>query len=86
MNAQIDQFLATETARLGLRISERLSPQERLHQYVRLVLYHEGRRNVTEDEIGAMAGLLMLQFEQGVPVVWRSLPQNRRVTRSMMRI
>lgn len=86
MNAQIDQFLATEAVRLGLRISERLSPQERLHQYVRLALYHEGRRNVTEDEIGAMAGLLLLQFEQGVPMAWRTLAQNRRVTRSMTQV
>lgn len=86
MDAQLEQFLATETARLGIRISERQPLQERLRQYVRLALHHEGHRNLTDDEITTMHALLMMRFERGVPMEWLGVKQNRRVTRSMTRI
>lgn len=79
MNTQLEKFLAKETVRLGLRISERQPLQERLRQYVRLALHHEGRRNLTDDEVTAMVGLLMMRFEQGASL-------DRRMTRSMTRI
>lgn len=84
MEQRLEQFLATEMVRLGLRISERQPLQERLRQYVRLALHHEGHRNLTEEEITAMHGMLMMRFEHSIPLEWRGLTQNRRVTRSMV--
>ncbi len=74
MDAQLERFLEMETERLGLRISRRQPIQQRMEQYVRLALSKEGRLTVTDDEVQAMVGLLMLQFDQPM----------RRVTRSMI--
>jgi hypothetical protein len=74
MDARLEQYIATETARAGLRMSPRQSPQERMRQLARYTLLQRGMRNATDEEVDAIVGLLMLQFDQP-----------RRITRSMVK-
>jgi len=74
MENQLEQYLATETARIGLRMSMRQPLQERMRQLARYTLLQRGMRNATDEEVDAIVGLLMLQFDQP-----------RRITRSMVK-
>jgi len=74
MENQLEQYLATEAARIGLRMSMRQPLQERLRQFARYSLLQRGFRSPTEEEVDAVIGLVMLQFDQP-----------RRITRSMVK-
>ena len=74
MDAQLEQYIATEAARVGLRMSMRQSPQERLRHLARYSMLQKGLQIATEEEIDTIVGLLMIQFEQP-----------RRITRSMVK-
>lgn len=76
MEAILEQFLAKETARLGIRISSRQPIEARMRQLV----WHICPSGTTEDEVTALLGLLQMRLEKHAAV-----QEPRMTTRSMVR-
>lgn len=77
MEAHLEQFLAKETARLGIRISSRQPIEARLRQLV----WHMCPVGTTEDEVTTLVSLLQMRLEKHATV-----QEQRMVTRSMARM
>jgi hypothetical protein len=74
--ADVEEYLATEAARIGLRMSMRQPLKERLRQFARYSLLQKGFRSATEEEVDALIGLILMHLD---------IESSRRITRSMVK-
>jgi hypothetical protein len=75
MEQRVEEYIAKETVRLGIRISSRQSTEARLQQLMR----HSVGPSATEKEVTVLATLVQMRLQR------QASEQPRMVTRSMVK-